>query len=185
MSDRNQEFLIPLERKEGRTILTPGTYKVRIVEAEPKQGEKGPYLKLTLDVVDANNKKTDHRVWDNISFAKKARFKVNQFLDALEMPNEKSSVSYRSLIGKTLWVTLKEETYQGKTKNVVNNYMEPSTIEAIIDNYDSVDFASQEEDDDWETPTIGKREFLPEDEDEESVGNIPDEISGEDDDIPM
>lgn len=123
---------IPLERTGGRSLLADGVYRARIESVEQKQGAKGPYLSFVYNIVTPDGRPTDTKIWDNISLAEKARFKVDQFLDALEAGTE-GSVGLGWFKGKSLWVTVTNETYQQQLKNRIGSYITPEMATQLLE----------------------------------------------------
>lgn len=176
---KNKGMEIPLERTGGRALLKEGVYRLRIEGVEERMGPSGsPYLSLTLSVIGSNGRPTESKIWDNLSFAPKARFKVDQILDALEAPEE-GTVTPRYFLGKLLYATLGTDSYQGTLKNVVKQYLPPGKAVEMLE--------KQAEEDGLEytpPPDSPLVSFEDEEDDEESiVSNAPDEL--EEEDIPF
>jgi hypothetical protein len=174
---------IPLERTGGRAVLEEGIYALRIESIEEKVGPSGnPYLNLTMIVLDKSGRPSNTKIWDILSLAPKARFKIDQVLDALEAPEE-GSVGPKWFVNKRLWAVLTTDTYKGTTKNVVDRYLLKEVAEESLrkgaeeagESFTQIDMSSngtdEPDDEDWEEPAP-------------IVEKLPDELK-EDDDIPF
>lgn len=155
---------ISLKRTNG--ILPDGVYKLRVEKVEVKQGQKAPYIALQLLVVGKTTK-----VYENVSTAEAARFRLEQFLDAIEAP-AKGNLKPNSLRGKTFWAKLTNESYQGRLKNTIDTYLTPAIAEQLL-----ADQPPAEDDDDEETGGTAADEegdeeqsFLASDDEEEDSG---------------
>lgn len=165
---------IPLPRTGGN-LLKDGVYKVRVDETEVREGPSGfPYISLTLAVLDRNGKPLGGKVWDNLSLGPKARFKIDQILDALEAETE-GSVTPNWFKGKVCWVRITSEPYQGVLKNKIDRYLTPEQAEkAIADSNGDISGTWAQE------PLVSAAS----DEDEgTAVESMPEEMA--DDDIPF
>jgi hypothetical protein len=163
---------IPLDRVG---LLTDGIYRIRITESEDRTSSAGnPYVNLTCDVLDENGRSMDTTIWNSLSMSPKAKFMVSKFLDAIGAPME-GNLSSRSLKGKSFWASVGRETYQGKTKNVILDYLtpeqarkDPSSIQNVFSLDGAVDdnsngFDAEDSIESWD--------------DDESLASLPEEMS--------
>jgi hypothetical protein len=176
----SKDIRIPLERTGGRAILEPGIYKARIENIEQKIGKASgqPYLNLTLSIMDVDNRPLGNKVWDTLSFLPTARFKIDEFLDALDAPTT-GSVSTSFLRNKVVFVTLGTEAYQGTLKNIVKQYITPETAQkqllalgreiSIDDAFNDSYAAIQPNEDDDLMPASGPQVNMPDEMGEDDV----------------
>lgn len=111
---------INFERKNS--VCSEGVHSFKIVKSEEKAGGSGfPYWAFELTCIDEGPDK-GQKVWTNVSLAPQARFKVDQFLDAVGAP-VKGSASHEAFVGKTLRISIKWETYNGSVKAAADAYI--------------------------------------------------------------
>jgi len=103
---------VDLERKNS--ICSEGVHTFKIVKSEEKMGPSGPYWNFQMNCIDEGPDK-GQAVWSIVSLAPQARFKLDQFLDAVGAP-EKGTVTHENFVGKTLRVKIVWETYNDTTK---------------------------------------------------------------------
>ncbi len=155
---KKQEGSISLTRTGG--ILPDGVYKVKVDNMELKAGQKAPYFACRFKV-----DRRDSIVFENISQADGARFRMEAFLDAIEAPTSGNMTPAKFVVwcrGKSLYVTLTNESYQGRLKNVIGNYLLPDVAQQVMaeqaaapsdghepdeEDYDEEDFEDEDEDD--------------------------------------
>lgn len=173
---KKQEGSISLTRTGG--ILPDGVYKVKVDNMELKAGQKAPYFACRFKV-----DRKDSIVFENISLAESARFRLEAFLDAIEAPNSGNMTPAKFIVwcrGKSLFATLANESYNGRLKNVIGNYLLPEVAKQLMteqaassgdgpepdeEDYDEEDFEDEdednedsddEEDDAWPDSTAAK-----------------------------
>lgn len=114
---------IDLERKNS--ICSEGVHTFKITKSEEKgPGASGfPYWNFSLQCVDEGPDK-GQMVWAVVSLAPQARFKLDQFLDAVGAP-ESGSVSHENFIGKTLRCSIKWDSYDGKVTAKPDSFIQP------------------------------------------------------------
>src|SRR6476620_10281091 len=101
-------------------LLDDDIYRIRIMETEDRTSAAGnPYVNLTCTVLDEMGKDTGTTIWHTLTMTAKSKFMVGKFLDAVQAPPT-GSINSRSLKGKTFWAKVGKDTYQGKSKNVIN-----------------------------------------------------------------
>lgn len=118
---------IPLKRTSdsGVTLLPEGDYQVRIEKVEERTSQRGnDVLNFTLIVLDASGRPTTRRIFDNITLTDSARWRLDAMLDALAAP-EDGTVSPGWFRGKTMWVRIGEEEYNGETRNRIKRFLAP------------------------------------------------------------
>jgi len=145
---KRQEGSISLARTGG--VLPDGVYKVKVDNMELKAGQKAPYFACRFKV-----DRKDSTIFENISTAEAARFRMEAFLDAIEAPTSGAMTTAKLIVycrGKSLYVTLTNESYQGRPKNVIENYLLPDVgLQMMTDQVAPLpdeDGDDEEEDDD-------------------------------------
>jgi hypothetical protein len=106
------ETQVDLGRKNS--VMSEGVHTLKIVKSEEKQGPKGPYWNFQLNCTD-KGPDDGLSTWLTVSLAEAARWKLDQFLDAVGAP-DKGSVSHGNFVGKTLRAKMVWETYNGSVK---------------------------------------------------------------------
>jgi hypothetical protein len=121
---------ISLDRTGGRQVLPDGVYKLRASKVpEEKMGPSGsPYLVFTWEVLDRSGKPNGTLIFDNLSLNPKARFRVDALLDAIGAPPT-GKIEYSWFKGKTVSAMLTSETYNGKVKNAIAQFL-PAEVAA-------------------------------------------------------
>lgn len=157
-------FNIPLKRTGG--VKPDGIYKLKIEKVEPKEGPKGPYLAMNLKF-----DRSGGMIFHNLSMGDANRFRVEEFLDAIEAPAT-GNMSARQLVGKTVWAKVGNESYQGRPKNIVSNFL-------------SEDVATQLRSEESRTMEEDLETSLPPEEEEDSEDTAPSGAEGEEDEFPF
>lgn len=119
-------------KREGNSGLLPnGVYRIVVEDAQEKTGPSGhPYVNLKIKAI-VKGKQSSMPIFEVLSTAPEARFRVEQFLDAVGAP-ESGSANARWFKGKSCWASLKSEEYQGTWRNKVAQYLtEEAAMELI------------------------------------------------------
>lgn len=99
--DPGQDFDEPIPK---------GVYRVKILSCILTKSSKGnQMLELELEVVKGDHK--GRRLWDYITLTEKSRWKLSGLVHALGL-KERGSLNPASLVGKSLTVKVKHETYE-------------------------------------------------------------------------
>ena len=117
-----------------RKILDPGEYEVTIDSADIKTSSNGNEMLVM------NLKPTEEEtiIYDRIVFSPKTHWKVRQFLDCFDLGpetnDEEAEINIdndfiNDLIGKTGFVQIGIETFNGIKRNKVVDYLEPEEDE--------------------------------------------------------
>ena len=104
---------VDLERKN--TLLTEGVHTFKIMKGEEKEGGSGyPYWNFQLNCLD---KGPDENLacWLMVSLSPQARWKLDQFLDAVEAARS-GKASCDDFIGRTLRANIIWDNYNGSVK---------------------------------------------------------------------
>lgn len=166
--------------------VKPGVYKVRIEEVDDTQAGPSGFLniKLTYQIISSSGKPTGRQLFDNLSMSPKARFNMDNFLDAINAPEE-GNVSPRSFKGKSLWVQVdKRKNNRGEIVPDVVGYLTEEAMKTI----EATEVADVEiSDDDYSAP----RDFRPsaslddDGEEGEEDSQLENVMDGNDEDIPF
>ena len=98
-----------------REMLEPGQYWAEIIEIETREGKKGPYWNIKLDVNDRVHGGS-RWVWDTVSLSEKSRWFMEQLYGALGMTlGEGETPAAQGLVSRKLFVDVGIETYKGKS----------------------------------------------------------------------
>ena len=119
-----------VESGGGRKI-PDGEYLLKVAEVEQKTSQAGnQYLAFKYKV--ANGPFTGSAVWDNASLAPQALWRFRTLLECFGMnPSEgKFDFDLTKLVGKTVFVEIANETYQGKEKPRIANLLAGGTESA-------------------------------------------------------
>ena len=121
----------------GFKLLPAGLYKLRITKCDIKDGPAGPYLNLQL-----TDERSKQSLWTIVSTSQAARFKMNEFLDALALPG-KGKLKTTELPGKYIWAEVTQASYTAKPKgdqtvgttklkNEVERFVGPKEAEQLV-----------------------------------------------------
>jgi len=114
-----EKTVIDLERVDPN--LSEGVHQVLIEKGEEKAGGSGfPYWNYQCRCTDADEE--NKAIWIIVSLAPAARWKLDQFLNAVGAP-ETGKANIQSFIGKKLRVSVVHEEYEGIPKAKVDSYI--------------------------------------------------------------
>jgi hypothetical protein len=105
----------------------------------------------------------------------KAKFMVGKFLDAIGAPPT-GTVNSRIFKGKVFWAKLGKDSYQGKTKNVVVDYLTPEQAgkdPETINNVFNLELGDEPENKGFNEDDIESWD----DDDDSPVVAVPDELT--------
>lgn len=123
---------VTTERTGGQDNLPePGVYRARVEAIEERPGTEFPYAACTLRL-QVPDSATGMRVWDNISMAPKARFKVEQVLDALGI-EEGVSFDLMTMRNKVVFVEVGHDTYNGRLRLKVSRWVKPEEGQTLAE----------------------------------------------------
>lgn len=106
-----------------RAEVAPGMHYARLLEVVEKQGPKGEYWQYTLTVEEEgrdNGKELAYRV----SLSPSARWKVNEFLDAVGAPQE-GTTKPDTYLGTMVKVHVVEGSYEDRTRSEIDGIFLP------------------------------------------------------------
>ena len=145
---------------------TPGVYDARIDEITQKQSKSGnPMLEVVVEIT--GPKFVGSKVWDYIVLNENSLWKLDQFLQAFGIAStkkRKGTVDTDELLGETVKVRIKGETYNDEYSARLGAYMMSS---------DDDDDADDDSDDDIEESDR--------DEDEDDIEDVDEDEEPEDD----
>lgn len=110
-----------VESGGGRKI-PEGEYLLKVVEVEMKDSQAGnQYLAFKYKV--ANGPFAGANIWDNVSLKSTALWRLRTLLECFGMnpPEGKMDLDLTKMVGKTIFVEVANETYQGKEKPRITN----------------------------------------------------------------
>lgn len=115
----------------GGRALPDGEYLLKVVEVEVKEAQAGgQYLAFKYKV--ANGPMSGATVWDNTSLKPQALWRLRSLLECFNMNpvDGKMDLDLAKMVGKTVFVEIANEEYQGKKKPRIANLIaggSPST----------------------------------------------------------
>lgn len=115
------DYALSLDR-QAQTPVASGTHLVKIVNVEKKTSQNGEYLNWRLEIIGAGDPDLGKALWHMTSLLPQARFKLDQFLDALGAPMT-GRIAVGKLVGYKLKVVVKHEEYQGQMRAKVDNVL--------------------------------------------------------------
>ena len=122
------------EKNSRRKVLVPGEYEVNIDSADIRTSSNGNEM-IVLNLKTAEE---ETLIYDRIVFSPKTHWKVRQFLDCFDLgpetDDEEAEINIdndfiNDLIGKTGYVQIGIETFNGIKRNKVVDYLEPEEDE--------------------------------------------------------
>lgn len=125
-------FEFNLDRDPADGLVPAGIHRFVVEKAVEGTGDKGPYVRLHLRVYVNGGVKHDSLVFATLSSAENARFKVNQFFDAVGAPKEgKASAPW--FVGKTAWARFKQAVNRdGDLSTEVDRYLSVAAAENAV-----------------------------------------------------
>lgn len=117
-----EEGLLEVDLSDVQAAFEPlpvGNYPVVVTEVSRQEGPTAPYLAFRLSVL-APPQYQGRALFDNVSTAPRARWKLKQVLTALLGPEEANGLvrlDINALVGRQAIVTVSHRTYQGQVRN--------------------------------------------------------------------
>jgi hypothetical protein len=154
----------------------PGVYQCRIEETTVSNTKKGDQMiTVTYEIVTPGSEK-GKKLWDRIVLTDAAKWKLDQFLQALGLATKrkrKGTLDLEAVIGEQLTVVVKQGEYNGSPTAEVSRVSAP----ADEDDLEEDDDLEDEDDDD-----LDEDEDESDDEDEDEDEGDEDEEEDEDED---
>lgn len=111
---------------EGFTVLPVGEYHVRVTEIDWRKGTVADYLNVEytiLGLADGSDKFAGRKVWENLSLAPQAQFKLKGLLAALGLAVDSFDVDELRGSDLIVKVGIKAETDEFAASNVVRKHV--------------------------------------------------------------
>lgn len=108
--------------------MSVGQHRVKAQFRGVGQGAAGPYLRMRFECIDEGPEE-GYEANDNLSLSKKAKFKMDAFLDAIGAPRT-GKLNASELDGKELTVTVDMDEYGGTVRAKVAAYLPAGTKES-------------------------------------------------------
>ena len=102
---------ISLERHSG--LPSEGQHVFKVVRASEEEGSAGPYWRYILQVQGSDE--AGREMMLNLSLSSNARWKIDQFLDAMEAPG-KGTARMEEFVGRSFMGNVVHEVYEGAKK---------------------------------------------------------------------
>lgn len=104
------------------SIMPEGIHRFLVTDIKEELGGSGfPYWAFTL-ILDEGSQWDGDMVWENISHSPKARFKMDEWLDAFAIPEGKKSHG-EDFIGKHVRAKVIHGEYQGRKRAELDTYI--------------------------------------------------------------
>ena len=117
----------------AQTLLPKGVYRMVIEAVDTKPGPSGhDYFNFRLRPI-VNGQKHGQAIWDKISLSPEARFRIENFSDALGIPDTDEDVDEKDLVGKSFWASVSTREYNGTYSNEIKQYLTPETAERLLE----------------------------------------------------
>lgn len=103
--------------ESGGFSVPDDEYLLEVVSIEEKESKEGnPYLAWKWKIAEGPFKGAT--LYDNTSLTQKALWRLKMLLECIgeEVPNGKAELNFKSYVGKTSLANVANETYQGKQK---------------------------------------------------------------------
>ena len=152
----------------GVKAIPEGRYTVKVAEAELAESQSGnPMLKITFEVVEG--KKKGAKLFENCSLQPQALFKLKALLLALdyEIPEGAFDLDVDELIDMECDVEVAHETYEGKKRSRIVEYItgedgedDEDDDEDEEDDDDEEDEEDDDEEDDYESMSLKELKAL-------------------------
>ena len=124
-------------------LLPNGVYRVVIEAVDEKLGPSGHnYYNIRLRPI-INGSKGQQAIWDKISHSPDARFRVDAFLDALEVEDVDEDLPKEWFVGKSFWASVTSREYEGKWSNEIKQYLTPEAAESLLQKQAEADGSSE------------------------------------------
>lgn len=104
---------------ETKSLIPDGDYAIKVKEVTTEEGDKGPYLNWVMDITTGEFK--GKRLYYITSLSKQSLWNLRAVLEALgvEVPKKKMKLDLKAYSGMEMGVSVEQEKYRGKLKNVV------------------------------------------------------------------
>lgn len=120
MTEEKNFSLFSLSRTSG--VMPEGIHAFRIIDVNEREGASGfPYISITLEC-EEGGEYDGQRIWHNVSLAPQARWKLEEFLDAVQAPEE-GEMSAEDFLGLRIRATVFHEEWEGQKRARIERAM--------------------------------------------------------------
>lgn len=119
-----QDVEIELGRPAGG-LIPEGPALFRIKKIDLKSGPSG-YGYLKAEFRAEQGEAAGMALWDNLSLSPEARFRLNAFLDALDLPRT-GKMRTSALLDRPIFIDVKHEDWEGEARAKVGKYLNGPT----------------------------------------------------------
>lgn len=108
-----------------RALAKEGKHLAKVIEATQEEGDKGPYISWTLEVV--GGKSDGAPLYNNTSLTKKSLWNLKAWLEALdvEVPDDEMDIDLDDMPDREIGVMVEHETYDGKPQARIVDFWPP------------------------------------------------------------
>jgi hypothetical protein len=102
------------------SVVAEGVHLVQFVDYEQRSGAAGPYWAFQMEIIKGPFE--GKMLWSNISLSNNARWKLEELLDACDVPPGQE-VGGDDFLSKVCKVEVKHDQYEGRTKANVSKFL--------------------------------------------------------------
>lgn len=109
-------------------------YKVKVAKAERSKSQQGnSQIKVTFEFIEPE-KYEGKTLIDYLTLTRKAAWRIGNLFDAVGIKWSQKVMEFKTgkLVGKELGITLADDTYNGRVRSKVADYLDLETIESIL-----------------------------------------------------
>jgi len=119
-----------VDTKRVAGLIAEGIHTARIIEYNLRNGPQAPYWNYTLEINEdsVDNKK---RIWATVSLSDAARWKMEEFLDAVGAPTDGSPVYGDEFVGQVIRIQVSHETWDKKLRAKVDGILPSGSAEPV------------------------------------------------------
>lgn len=114
---------VNLYRDPNANRCSLGVHLFKITKFEEKEGQQAPQWMFTCVCQDADPDNKGKTMTAFISLSEKARFMMDQFLDAVDAPNTHGTITGESFVNSTFRGLVLDDEYQGNFNRKITNYI--------------------------------------------------------------
>jgi uncharacterized protein DUF669 len=132
----------------GARRFPEADYKVKIAKAERSKSQQGnSQIKVTYEFIEPE-KYEGKTLVDYLTLTRKAAWRIGNLFDAVGIKWSQKVMEFKTskLIGKELGITLADDTYNGRVRSKVADYLDLETINSILSGEDVDEDEDEDED---------------------------------------
>jgi len=132
----------------GSRRFPEADYKVKIAKAERSQSQQGnAQIKVTFEMIEPE-KYEGKTLVDYLTLTRKAAWRIGNLFDAVGIKWSQKIMEFKTskLVGQELGITLADDSYNGRVRSKVADYLDLETIEGILSGEDVDDDEDDDED---------------------------------------